>query len=99
VAVTGAMGDKPSHWKTFSERTIYDNPWVWLGQVDVRAAGRGAVLASRGAVARGGDDGPGGRRGPGAARWCSWPCSAACGGVTWPGSGDAISTWTRAQCG
>lgn len=35
MAVTGAMGDKPSRWKTFSERTIYDNPWVWLGQVDV----------------------------------------------------------------
>ena len=24
-----------SRWKTFGERVIYDNPWVWLGQVDV----------------------------------------------------------------
>lgn len=22
-------------WRTFGERAIYDNPWVWLGQVDV----------------------------------------------------------------
>jgi hypothetical protein len=34
VAVTDA-GDGSSRWKTFSKRTIYDNPWVWLGQVDV----------------------------------------------------------------
>jgi hypothetical protein len=24
-----------SKWKTFGERTIHDNPWVWLGEVDV----------------------------------------------------------------
>ena len=24
----------PSRWKTFGERVIYDNPWVWLGQVE-----------------------------------------------------------------
>ena len=35
LAVTGATGDKASRWKTFGERVIYDNPWVWLGQVDV----------------------------------------------------------------
>jgi 8-oxo-dGDP phosphatase len=35
VVVTGANGGEPSRWKTFGERTIYDNPWVWLGQVDV----------------------------------------------------------------
>ena len=29
------MGDSRSRWKTFGERVIYDNPWVWLGQVDV----------------------------------------------------------------
>ena len=29
------MDDGPSRWKTFGERVIYDNPWVWLGQVDV----------------------------------------------------------------
>ena len=34
VAVTDAR-EGSSRWKTFSERTIYDNPWVWLGQVDV----------------------------------------------------------------
>src|ERR1700722_7702395 len=27
--------DGSSRWKTFSERVIYDNPWVWLGQIDV----------------------------------------------------------------
>ena len=35
MTVTGAKGDETSRWKTFGERTIYDNPWVWLGQVDV----------------------------------------------------------------
>lgn len=35
VPVTAAKGDGTSRWKTFGERTIYDNPWVWLGQVDV----------------------------------------------------------------
>ena len=34
MAVTDAR-EGSSRWKTFSERTIYDNPWVWLGQVDV----------------------------------------------------------------
>lgn len=24
-----------SRWRTFGERAIYDNPWVWLGQIDV----------------------------------------------------------------
>jgi hypothetical protein len=28
-----------SEWKTFGERVIYDNPWVWLGQVDVELPG------------------------------------------------------------
>ena len=27
--------DGSSRWRTFGERTIYDNPWVWLGQIDV----------------------------------------------------------------
>jgi 8-oxo-dGTP pyrophosphatase MutT (NUDIX family) len=35
LIVTGTTGDRTSRWKTFGERTIYDNPWVWLGQVDV----------------------------------------------------------------
>jgi len=35
LTVTDAKGDRASHWKTFGERTIYDNPWVWLGQIDV----------------------------------------------------------------
>ena len=34
VAVTDAR-DGSSRWRTFGERTIYDNPWVWLGQIDV----------------------------------------------------------------
>ena len=29
------LGGGQSRWRTFGERTIYDNPWVWLGQVDV----------------------------------------------------------------
>jgi 8-oxo-dGDP phosphatase len=33
--VTDAAGSRASRWKTFGERVIYDNPWVWLGQVDV----------------------------------------------------------------
>jgi 8-oxo-dGTP pyrophosphatase MutT (NUDIX family) len=31
-------GDR-SRWHTFGERVIYDNPWVWLGQVDVDVPG------------------------------------------------------------
>lgn len=31
-------GDR-SRWKTFGERAIYDDPWVWLGQVDVEVPG------------------------------------------------------------
>ncbi len=57
--VSDAMGGGASRWKTFGERVIYDNQWVWLGQVDVRwmwRCRRGAVLASRGAAAPGGDD-------------------------------------------
>jgi 8-oxo-dGTP pyrophosphatase MutT (NUDIX family) len=33
--VDKANGDEASRWRTFSERVIYDNPWVRLGQVDV----------------------------------------------------------------
>jgi hypothetical protein len=33
--VSDATGGGTSRWKTFGERVIYDNPWVWLGQVDV----------------------------------------------------------------
>jgi 8-oxo-dGDP phosphatase len=33
--VSAAMGDGRSRWKTFGERTIYESPWVWLGQIDV----------------------------------------------------------------
>ena len=33
--MTDATGGESSRWKTFGERVIYDNPWVWLGQVDV----------------------------------------------------------------
>jgi hypothetical protein len=35
VAVTGAMGDGQRGWRTFGERTIHVDPYVWLGQVDV----------------------------------------------------------------
>jgi len=37
--VTGAVGDETSGWRTFGERTIYDSPQVWLGQVDVDLRG------------------------------------------------------------
>ena len=33
--MSDVAGDGSSRWKTFGERVIYDNPWVWLGQVDV----------------------------------------------------------------
>ena len=33
--MSDATGGEASRWKTFGERVIYDNPWVWLGQVDV----------------------------------------------------------------
>ena len=39
AVVSEATGDGPSRWKTFGERVIYDNPWIWLGQVDVELPG------------------------------------------------------------
>ena len=33
------MRDEPSRWRTLGERVIYDNPWVWLGQIDVEIPG------------------------------------------------------------
>jgi hypothetical protein len=38
--VSDATGGGASRWKTFGERVIYDNPWVWLGQVDVELPDR-----------------------------------------------------------
>ena len=35
MAVTCAMGDEQRGWRTFGERTIHVDPYVWLGQVDV----------------------------------------------------------------
>jgi 8-oxo-dGTP pyrophosphatase MutT (NUDIX family) len=37
--VAGAGGSEPGRWRTFGERTVYDSPWVWLGQVDVELPG------------------------------------------------------------
>ncbi len=34
-----ALEGERSRWRTFGERTIYDDPWVWLGQVDVELPG------------------------------------------------------------
>ena len=34
--MSDATGGGASRWKAFGERVIYDNPWVWLGQVDVQ---------------------------------------------------------------
>src|SRR5580693_871491 len=33
------MNGEPSRWRKFGERVIYDNPWVWLGQIDVEIPG------------------------------------------------------------
>jgi 8-oxo-dGTP pyrophosphatase MutT (NUDIX family) len=33
--VADAVDGERSRWRTFGERTIYDNEWVWLGQIDV----------------------------------------------------------------
>ena len=33
--MSDVAGGGSSRWKTFGERVIYDNPWLWLGQVDV----------------------------------------------------------------
>jgi 8-oxo-dGDP phosphatase len=37
--VTDASGDEPGQWRTFGERTIYEDPWVWLGQADIEVPG------------------------------------------------------------
>ncbi len=33
------MGDEAGQWRTFGERTVYDDPGVQLRQVDVELAG------------------------------------------------------------
>jgi 8-oxo-dGTP pyrophosphatase MutT (NUDIX family) len=35
VPVTETRGDEQSRWRTFGERTLYQDEYVWLGQVDV----------------------------------------------------------------
>lgn len=37
--MTGAKSDEPGRWRTFGERTVYNDPWVRLGQVDVEIPG------------------------------------------------------------
>jgi 8-oxo-dGTP pyrophosphatase MutT (NUDIX family) len=37
--VSDAVGEGRSRWRTFGERTVYHDPWVWLGQVDVEIPG------------------------------------------------------------
>lgn len=37
--MTGAKSDEPGRWRTFGERTVYNDPWIWLGQVDVEVPG------------------------------------------------------------
>jgi 8-oxo-dGDP phosphatase len=37
--VTDAKRNEPGRWRTFGERTVYNDPWVWLGQVDVEVPG------------------------------------------------------------
>ncbi len=39
VNVWGVANEERSRWLTHGERTIYDDPWVWLGQVDVEVPG------------------------------------------------------------
>ena len=33
--MTDADGNDARVWRTFGERVIYDDAWVWLGQIDV----------------------------------------------------------------
>jgi 8-oxo-dGDP phosphatase len=37
--VENANSNEAGQWRTFGERTVYDSPWVWLGQVDVELPG------------------------------------------------------------
>jgi 8-oxo-dGDP phosphatase len=37
--VTDANGNELGRWRTFGERTVYEDQWVWLGQVDVEVPG------------------------------------------------------------
>jgi 8-oxo-dGDP phosphatase len=37
--VLGAKGDEPGRWRTFGERVVYDDPSVWVGQVDIELPG------------------------------------------------------------
>ena len=37
--MTSAKRDEPGRWRTFGERTIYQDPWIWHGEVDVEAPG------------------------------------------------------------
>lgn len=37
--MTGAKRDEPGRWRTFGERTIYQDPWIWHGEVDVEVPG------------------------------------------------------------
>ena len=39
MGVAGADGNGPRAWRTFGERVIYDDAWVWLGQIDVELPG------------------------------------------------------------
>ncbi len=39
MAVSGATGDELGRWRTFGERTIYDDPSVWVGEIDVEVPG------------------------------------------------------------
>jgi 8-oxo-dGTP pyrophosphatase MutT (NUDIX family) len=38
--MSDSMSEEPGRWRTFGERTIYESPWVWLGQVDVEMPDR-----------------------------------------------------------
>ena len=40
VAMSGLIDDESGRWQTFGERAIYDDPSVWLGQVDVKPPDR-----------------------------------------------------------
>jgi 8-oxo-dGDP phosphatase len=37
--VTDANSDEQGRWRTFRERTVYEDAWVWLGQADVEVPG------------------------------------------------------------
>jgi hypothetical protein len=43
MVVTDAVGGSRGQWRTFGERAIHADPYVWLGQMDVELPDGGRV--------------------------------------------------------